>query len=101
MADKKVSLEVLNPTGEVLEVPVLSSSPRLSRLAGKKIGLINNTKAGGETLIPYLKEALPKHFPDINLREWKLHFSLATDLKEPIIRDIVENSDGVIALMGD
>jgi hypothetical protein len=42
----EVKLEVLDPRGELYTPPVQSINPRLSSLAGKKIGIMNNGKAG-------------------------------------------------------
>lgn len=43
-----VTLEVLNPRGEIVPVPITAPMPRLATLAGKTIGVYWNNKAGGE-----------------------------------------------------
>ena len=42
----QVTLEVLNPRGEIEPPKTLGISPRVSDLAGKKIGIYDNGKEG-------------------------------------------------------
>ena len=42
-----VTLEVLNPRGEIAPLPIAAPSPRLATIAGKKVGIYWNDKAGG------------------------------------------------------
>ena len=101
MQTSKVTLKVLNPRGEVESAPQVSASPRLSALSGKKIGILNNGKAGGELLLPYLEAALKKRIPNVELRMWRVPFANPPATKEPKLKEIVQYSDGVIALTGD
>ncbi len=101
MDNEKVTLDVLNPRGKLAEFSEFPSSPRLSSLSGRKIGILNNTKNGAETLIPYLKEALQRRYPDIELGMWKVNYALSKDVKEPKLKEIAEYCNGVIALLGD
>jgi hypothetical protein len=43
-----VTLEVLNPRGEIVPQPILAPVPRLAALAGKRVGIYWNSKAGGD-----------------------------------------------------
>ena len=101
MHESEVTLEVLSPRGRVVEKAGGATLGRLSDLSGRKIGVLNNTKSGGEMLLPYLEEALKRRIPTLQLRTWRIPFAFPPELKEPRINDIVEYSDGVIALMGD
>jgi len=101
MGTSKVSLKVFNPRGELESIPQVSISPRLGKLTGKKIGILDNSKPGGEMLLPYLEEALKKCVPDVELRTWRVLFAHSLDVKEPKLREIAEYADGVIALTGD
>ena len=42
-----VTLEVLNPRGEIAPLPIAAPSARLATLAGKTVGIYWNDKAGG------------------------------------------------------
>ncbi len=101
MQRNEVSLKVLNPRGNIPQVTTTSISERLSSLSGKKIGVLDNTKTGGEALLPYLEQALKRQVPTIQLRTWKVPFMMSPELKEPRLREIADYSDGVIALTGD
>ena len=43
-----VTLEVLNPRGEIAPRPIVPPAPRLQSLAGKTVGIYWNSKAGGD-----------------------------------------------------
>lgn len=101
MQTSKVTLRVLNPRGQVDSKPQVSASRRLSDLAGKKIAILNNGKAGGDLLLPYLEEALKRRIPHLELRTWRVPFAQPPDVKEPLIKEIAAYADGVIALTGD
>ena len=47
----EVTLKVFSPRAEVESVPQVSSSARLGDLTGKKIGILNNGKSGGDSRI--------------------------------------------------
>jgi hypothetical protein len=96
-----VTLKIMNPRGRVDGAKQIRSSPRLKDLYGKKIGILNNGKAGGMMLLPYLKVALQKHHPGIEIREWEVPLAWPEEVKDPVLSDIANQSDGVIALMGD
>ena len=94
----KENLRILNPRGKLLrEITLRASSRRLDDLNGKKLGVLNNTHPGGEVLWPYVEEALRKRFPNTELRSWKVPHRYPSERKEPLIRELVEYSDAVIA----
>ena len=101
MGASEVDLKVLNPRGELESIPQVSLSPGLGDLTSKKIGILYNGKTGGETLLPYIVEALKKHVHDVEFRKWTIFFNQALDAKEPKLKELAEYADGVIALMGD
>ncbi len=56
-----VTIEVLSPRGEIASEPkeaVAGLSPRIAGLAGKKVGLVDNLKAGTELLLNKVEEEL-------------------------------------------
>ena len=58
-----ITLEVLNPRGEFPPVEVRRIVDRVKELDGKKIGLVDNTKAGAEYFLDATEELLKKRFP--------------------------------------
>ena len=96
-----IALEIMNPRGVVGGSEQINASPRLMSLAGKKIGILNNGKAGGEMLLPYLTDALQQHHAGIEIRRWEVPLAWSEEAKVPVLNELADQSDGVIALMGD
>jgi hypothetical protein len=63
----EVTLEVLNPLGEVAPPPTLGISPRIPDLNGKTVALMDNWKTGGVYLQDRFEEMLKKQFPGIKI----------------------------------
>jgi len=62
-----VTVQVLNPVGEVEPPPTLGLNPRLSDLNGKTIALMDNWKAGGVYLQDRFEELLKKKYPNVKV----------------------------------
>ncbi len=60
----EVTLQVLNPRGEITLPPVSAPSARIANLAGKKIGLYWNGKAGGDHFWNGIEQQLKEKLPD-------------------------------------
>ena len=62
-----VTIQVLNPAGEIEPPPTLGLNPRLSDLNGKTIALMDNWKAGGVYLQDRFEELLKKKYPNVKV----------------------------------
>ena len=62
-----VTLEVLNPLGEINPPPTLGLNPRIPDLNGKSVALMDNWKTGGVYLQDRFEELLKKRYPDIKI----------------------------------
>jgi len=62
-AAAQVTLEVMNPRGEIPPPPTLGISPRVRDLAGKKIVLIDNGKFGASNFLDVLAQMLKQKYP--------------------------------------
>ena len=62
-AAAQVTLEVMNPRGEIPPPPTLGISPRIRDLAGKKIVLIDNGKFGASNYLDVLAQMLKQKYP--------------------------------------
>jgi hypothetical protein len=62
-----VTLEVLNPLGEVAPPPTLGLNPRIPDLNGKTVALMDNWKTGGVYLQDRFEELLKKKFPAVKI----------------------------------
>lgn len=100
VAQGQVKLDVLDPRGELYAPPVMSINPRLGTLAGKKIGILNNTKPGAEAFQPYLEKALKEAVPTVEIRTWVISYN-AYPGKEKDLKALADWSDAVIGLLGD
>ena len=65
MAKKSVELTVLNPRGKVEAKCPLAPNPRLTDLAGKRVGLYSNGKPGMDNFYTVFEELLKKKYPTV------------------------------------
>ena len=91
------TLEVLNPRGEITPPPVLAPNPRVTDLAGKKIGIYWNGKQGGPNFWDVVEEQLKKRFPAATI----LRRSGASDLGATLAAKLVKEVDVFIYGVGD
>ena len=64
MASKSNAMyEVLSPWAEADPVPLKGLSPRITGLAGKKIGLLRNGKRAAEPILTVIEKILRKKYP--------------------------------------
>lgn len=101
MSGKAIEVEVLSPRGELPEGAQYAASDGLPDLNGRKIGILNNTKSGGDLLLPYVLDALREQAPGVEFREWRVPFQLDPAEKAPRLEELAQYADGVIALTGD
>ena len=100
MSKETVELELLNPRGEIEPPPVYVPAPRVVDLAGKKIALIHNFKAGADTFLEAVQELLTARYPTATFtRDFTTTINLA---KEPEFYDEVAKScDAFVFGSGD
>ena len=101
MLECQVKLQVMNPRGKTSQVVKKPISPRLETLESKKIGVINNTKSGGQILWPYVEADLKKRYPGIEFQSWRIGFAFLQERKEPLLREVADYADAVVGHMGD
>jgi hypothetical protein len=63
MASAQVTLEVMNPRGEIPPPKTLGISPRGGSLDGKKIVLIDNGKYGASNFLDVLADMIKQKYP--------------------------------------
>lgn len=100
MNNKTVELKLLNPRGVIEPPPIFAPAPRVTDLAGKKIALIHNQKAGANTFLDAVEELLKVKYPTATfLRQFTTTINLA---KEPEFYDEVAKAcDAFIFGSGD
>ena len=92
------TLEVLNPValskGELVKT---AAAPRPNTLAGKKVGLLWNTKRGGNIGLQTIGELLKKRHPDIQL----LPLEIKEGATPEMIAQVVASCDVTVGSTGD
>ncbi len=95
-----ITLEVLNPRGEIPPITVTGIVARLKDLDGKKIGLVDNTKAGAEYFLDATEELLKKKFPSATI--FRFRKSEGTINPAPkMYSSVAEKCDAFIYATGD
>lgn len=83
-----VTLEVLNPRGEIAPPPTLTPTPRVGDLAGKKIGIYWNGKSGGNNFWDVAEELLKEKFPTATIFRYKGPFDLGEKLAGTLAKEV-------------
>ncbi len=97
MTSGNVTLEVLNPRGEI-ELPSVSApSARIADLAGKKVGLYWNEKPGGNHFWNGIEQLLKERLPETTV----LRYSGAFDLGDEFAAKIAKETDAFLYGVGD
>ena len=92
-----VTLKVLNPRGEIEPRPTLAPTPRVTDLAGKKIGLYWNGKVGTDVFFDTVETLLKEKFPTIKV----LRYVGAFDPGDALAAKMAKEVDTVINGVGD
>jgi hypothetical protein len=66
-AAAQVTIEVMNPRGEIPPPPTRGISPRVSNLAGKKIVLVDNGKFGADNFLAVVAQILKQKYPSATI----------------------------------
>jgi len=66
-----ITLEVLNPRGDIPPIAVTGIVARVRDLEGKKIGLVDNGKAGADYFLDATEELLKKKFPSATILRFR------------------------------
>ena len=100
MSTDEVELKLLNPRGEIEPPPIFAPAHRVADLAGKKIALIHNLKAGANTFLDAVEELLKAKYPTATfLKQFTTTINLA---KEPEFYDeVAQSCDAFIFGSGD
>jgi hypothetical protein len=95
--------EVLSPWADVDPIPLRGISPRLTNLAGKKVGLFCNFKPGAKPILSVVEAKLKDKYPSIQISNFVfLHNICIDDSEEKANFDQwIKDVDIVINAVGD
>ena len=92
-----VTFTVLNPRGEIAPPPVFAPRPRIADLAGKKIGLYWNGKAGGNYFWNLIEQRLKEKLPGTTV----IRYNGAYDIGDPLAGKLAGEVDAFFYGVGD
>lgn len=96
---------VLSPWAEADPIPLRSISPRLTSLAGKKIGLFATAKRGSRPILTAVEKELKDRFPSCETSWWVgegAYSILQVEGKNKSrFEEWVKGVDAVVAAVGD
>jgi hypothetical protein len=93
----EVLLTVLNPRGEIEPPKILAPQPRIADLAGKRIGLYWNGKAGGDHFWNIVERLLKEKLPGTIV----LRYEGAYDVGDALASRIAGEIDAFLYGVGD
>ena len=92
-----VTIEVMNPRGEIPPPPFFAPTARITDLAGKKIGLYWIGKAGGNNFLDVVEQLLKEKYPTVKISRYQGPF----DLGEKRAAEIAKEVDAFVYGVGD
>jgi hypothetical protein len=92
-----LTLRVMNPLGEITPPPVSAPSTRISDLAGKKVAIYWNGKAGGDNFWNNIEALLKEKLPNASVLRYHGPF----DLGDAQAARIAEEADAFFYGVGD
>ena len=87
-AHGEVTLEVLNPRGDITALPIQAPSPRVSGLEGKKIGIYWNNKGGGNNFWDVVEGALKEKYPTAGIIRFDGPFDPGDRMAQAIVKEV-------------
>ncbi len=96
-AAPRVSLTVMNPRAEIATPPVQAPQPRISDLAGKKIGIYWNGKAGGNHFWNVIEQLLKQKFPKTTI----VRYDGPYEVSDKVAQEIASEIDAFFYGVGD
>jgi len=96
-ASKRFSLDVMNPRASVARRPVVAPAARVEDLAGKRVGIYWNGKAGANNFFDVIEDLLKERFPTTTVAR----FEGPLDAGDAAAAAMARDADTVIYGIGD
>ncbi|PON18723.1 hypothetical protein C2W62_06505 [Candidatus Entotheonella serta] len=100
MAQAHPTIQLVDPTGADLDATAFSLSPRPSDLQGKRLGLLDNSKANSDVILRAIAELLDEEFHFADIFYAKKHSASLPPVPE-VMADLHRHADVVITGVGD
>jgi hypothetical protein len=92
-------MEILDPTLEAAAQPIAWAS-RPDSLAGKRVGLVENTKFNSDRLLQKIGEVLVAEYGAAETRMWRKH-NASVPAHAEIVEELRQSCDVMVAGIGD
>jgi hypothetical protein len=92
-------IEVLDPTVEISTQP-LKFVPRPGSLAGRRVGLVENTKFNSDQLLRRIGDILVAEYGASDARMWRKH-NASVPAHDEIVQELRATCDVMVAGIGD
>ena len=92
-------VEILDPTTEAA-TQTIAYGPRPAALAGKRVGLVENTKFNSDRLLLKIGEILKTEYGVAEARMWRKH-NASVPAHTEIIEEVKATCDVMVAGIGD
>ena len=83
-----VTLEVMNPRGEIPPPPFHAPNPRVGNLDGKKVGIYWIGKAGGDNFWDGIEHLLNERYPNVKTVRYEGPFDLGDARAAELIKEV-------------
>ena len=93
-------MRLVDPTGEDPGLATLSLAPRPTGLRGKRLGLLDNSKANSDVILRTIADILNAEFEFADIFSVRKH-SASLPPKPEVLAELHRNADLVIAGIGD
>jgi len=96
--------EVLSPWAEADPIPQRGLAPRLTTLAGKKIGLLCNIKRAASPILAVVEKELKQRFPTSEVTLYKAQSMSASELEpqnKEKFEEWIKGIDAAVLAVGD
>ncbi len=93
-------MRLVDPTGEDPGLAPLALAPRPAGLRGKRLGLLDNSKANSDVILRAIADILDAEFEFADIFSVRKH-SASLPPKPEVLAELHRNADLVIAGIGD
>ena len=100
MAQTHPTIQLVDPTGAAPDAAAFSLSPRPLDLKGKRLGLLDNSKANSDIILRVIADLLDAEFHFADIFYAKKHSASLPPIPE-VMADLHRHADVVITGVGD